>query len=73
MASDFSVSALALGSVTDGICTDTYTEGAAYAFVGPHHISALNEALDELQATGRYPDGYAERFAKRLLGVVDPS
>jgi hypothetical protein len=49
------------------IWVDTPTENTAYAFVDPDHKSALQAALDVLQQSGRYPEGYAEDLVNRLF------
>ena len=56
-----------------GIWLDTPTEGTAYAFVGPDDIQKLKEGLDELEMSGRFSKGYAERLCNRLFDMEDRS
>ena len=63
------IAAVQSEGVPIGIWIHTPVEGTAYAFVGPDHIQALNEALDSLRDSGRYLEGYANRLTDRLLGL----
>jgi len=67
------IAAVQSQGVPVGIWVDTPTDGVAYAFVGPEHIYALRDALDSLRDSGRYPEGYDNQLANRLLGVDEAS
>lgn len=62
------IAAIQSAGIPVGIWMDTPTQDA-YAFVGPGHIELLRQTLETLRASGRYPQGYAERLSNRLLGV----
>ena len=63
------IAAVQSQGVPVGIWIDTPVKGIAYAFVGPGRIRALDEALNSLWVSGRYPEGYADQLTNRLLGI----